>query len=133
MNHPGDANLRTWTLRWMALLAAGTGDQLVWLGEREVEMRDVVEEVEVLCRVCEGLAERGAFDSKDLHDVRAMGRRLDEIDAASRGGLWGNALTADPVWDDLRPLARRFLLTTLGDWHQPLPRPVRPSVHGVLE
>ncbi|MEU1472815.1 hypothetical protein ABZ434_31945 [Streptomyces sp. NPDC005761] len=126
MNHLGDAHLRIWTLRFMALLAADTQDQHVWLGERELETKDVVEEVELLCRVSEGLAERGAFEPKDLRDLRAIGRRLGEIDAACRVGLWANALATDPAWDDIRPLARRFLLTTLGDWRQPLPRPVRP-------
>ncbi|MFE3548141.1 hypothetical protein ACFXN2_05625 [Streptomyces kronopolitis] len=51
MNHLGDANLRTWTLRSTALLAADTQDQLAWLGERELETKDFVEEVELLCRV----------------------------------------------------------------------------------
>jgi hypothetical protein len=126
MNHLGDAHLRTLTLRFMALLAADTQDQLAWLGERELETKDVVEEVELLCRVSEGLAERGVFEPKDLRDLRATGRRLGKIDAACRVGLWADALATDPAWDDIRSLARRFLLTTLGDWRQPLPRPVRP-------
>jgi hypothetical protein len=126
MNHLGDAHLRTWALRFMALLAADTRDQLAWLGEHELETKNVVEEVEFLCRVSEGLAERGAFEPKDLRDLRAIGRRLGEIDAACRVGLWANALATDPAWDCIRPLARQFLLTTLGDWRQPLPRPVRP-------
>ncbi|MFB7383916.1 hypothetical protein ACFC6U_41325 [Kitasatospora purpeofusca] len=126
MNALGDAHLRTWTLRFMALLAAGTSDQLAWLGERELETKDVVEEVELLCRVSEGLAERGVFEPADLRDLRAVGRRLGEVDAHSRSGPWGNALATDPVWDDIRSLARQVLLTTLGDWRQPLPPPARP-------
>ncbi|MFH8569162.1 hypothetical protein [Streptomyces sp. NPDC017993] len=126
MNHLGDANLHTWTLRFMALLAADTQDQLAWLGERELRTKDVVEEVELLCSVSEGLAERGAFEPKDLRGLRAIGRRLGEIDAVCRVGLWANALATDPAWDDIRSLARQFLLTRLGDWRQPLPRPVRP-------
>ncbi|MGW7453000.1 hypothetical protein [Streptomyces sp. NPDC054787] len=126
MNHLGDARLRTWTLRFMALLAADAQDQLAWLGERELETKDVVEEVELLCRVCEGLAERGVFVREELHDLRAVGRRLGEIDATFRVGLWDNALVTDPAWEDVRSLARQFLLTGLGDWRQPLPRPVRP-------
>ncbi|MFF4657404.1 hypothetical protein [Streptomyces sp. NPDC001381] len=126
MNHLGDAHVHTWTLRFMALLAADTQDQLAWLGERELGTKDVVEEVELLCRVSEGLAERGAFEPEDLRGLRAVGRRLGEIDAACRVGLWGNALATDPAWDEIRSLARRFLRTRLGDWRQPLPRPVRP-------
>jgi hypothetical protein len=126
MNHLGDAHLRTWTLRFIALLAADTRNQLAWLGGRELETKDVVEEVELLCRVCEGLADRGAFESEDLRRLRAIGRRLGEIDAVCRVGLWANALATDPAWDDIRALARHFLLTALGDWRQPLPRPVRP-------
>ncbi|MCX5129859.1 hypothetical protein OG898_29025 [Streptomyces sp. NBC_00193] len=126
MNHLGDAHLHTWTLRFMALLAADPQDQLAWLGEREPDTKDVVEEVELLCRVSEGLAERGIFEPDELRDLRAMGRRLGEIDATRRVGLWDNALATDPAWDDVRSLARQFLLTSLGDWRQPLPRPVRP-------
>ncbi|MEV6028851.1 hypothetical protein [Streptomyces sp. NPDC052036] len=130
MNHLGDAHLRTWTLRFMALLAADTQVQLAWLGERELGTESVVEEVELLCRISEGLAERGAFEPRNLRDLQAIGRRLGEIDAACRVGLWANALATDPAWGEIRLLARRFLLTTLGDWRQPLPRPVRPPTGG---
>ncbi|GAA0290450.1 hypothetical protein GCM10010302_31250 [Streptomyces polychromogenes] len=126
MNQLGDVRLHTWTLRLMALMAAETQDQLAWLGERELETKDVVEEVELLCRASEGLAERGAFEPEDLRNLRAIGRRLGEIDSTGRVGLWNNALDTDSVWGDVRLLARRFLVTSLGDWHQPLPRPVRP-------
>lgn len=123
MNHLGDARLCTWTLRFMALLAAHTQDQLAWLGERELETKDVVEEVELLCRVSEGLTERGAFEPEDLRGLQAIGRRLGEIDGSCRVGFWANALVADPAWDDIRSLARQFLLRRLGEWRQPLPRP----------
>ncbi|MFJ4836946.1 hypothetical protein [Streptomyces sp. NPDC088746] len=126
MNHLGDANLRTWVLRFTALLAADAPDQLAWLRERELETKDVVDELELLCRISEGLAERGAFAPQDLRSFRAMGRRLGEIDTARRTGLWADALSADPAWSEIRDLARQVLLTTLGDWRQPLPRPVRP-------
>lgn len=125
VNHLGDTNLRTWTLRFMALLAADIQDQIAWLGERELGTTDVVEEAELLCRVSEGLAERGVFGPADLRGLRAIGRRLGEIDTA-RIGLWANSLTTDQAWDDIRSLTRHFLLTNLGDWRQPLPRPARP-------
>ncbi len=121
VNHPGDAQLHTWTLRFMTLLAADTQDQLAWLGEREVLTEDVFEEAELLCRVSEGLVERGALEPEDLRDLRAIRRRLGEINATCRIGLWGNALASDAAWDDIRSLARRFLLTRLGDWRRPLP------------
>lgn len=124
MNDLGDAKLRTWTLRIMTLLAADTQDQLAWVGERELETEFVVEEAELLCRVSEGLAERGVFEPKDLRDLQAIGRRLGEIDVACRAGIWANALATDSAWDEVRSLARQFLLTALGDWRQPLPRPV---------
>ncbi|MEU0396785.1 hypothetical protein ABZ208_29155 [Streptomyces sp. NPDC006208] len=110
----------------MTLLAADTQDQLAWLGEREQETESVVEEAELLCRISEGLAERGAFEPENVRALQAIGRRLGEIDAACRAGLWVNALATDPAWDEIRSLARQFLLTTLGDWRQPLPRPVSP-------
>jgi len=130
VNYLGDARLHTWTLRLTALLAADAQDQLAWLGEREVETKDVVEEMELLCRVSEGLAERGVFAPEELRDLRAVGCRLGEIDATHRVGPWGNALATDPSWDEIRSLARRFLLTKLGDWRQPLPRPMRPHTGG---
>lgn len=126
MNHIGDANLRAWTLRLATLLAADPRDQLAWLEGRAVGTESVVEEVELLCRVCEGLTERGVFGPEQLGALRAVGRLLGEIDPACRTGLWAEALTSDPAWDAVRPLARRFLVTTLGDWRQPLPRPASP-------
>ncbi|MBX7555307.1 hypothetical protein K1Y78_47260 [Streptomyces sp. tea 10] len=128
MNLLGDAHLRAWTLRFMALLAADPQTQLAWLGERELETESVVEEVELLCRISEGLAERGAFEPENLRDLQAIGRCLAEAEAEAvcRVPLWANALVTDPVWDAIRPLARQFLLTTLGDWRQPLPRPLHP-------
>ncbi|MET9758267.1 hypothetical protein ABZ016_04305 [Streptomyces sp. NPDC006372] len=126
MNQLGDAHLRNWTLRYMALLAADAQDQAAWLGKRELETESVIEEAALLCRLSEGLTERGALESKDVPCLQAIGRRLGEIDADGRAGLWATALAADPAWDEVRLLARRFLLTTLGDWRQPLPRPVNP-------
>ncbi|MEV6353339.1 hypothetical protein [Streptomyces hydrogenans] len=126
MNPLGDVKLRTWTVRFMALLAADTQDQLAWLGERDVETKDVVEEVELLCRVSEGLAERGAFGPADVHHLRAIGCRLGEMDAVARVGPWADALATDPAWDAIRSLSRAFLCACLGDWRQQLPRPVRP-------
>ncbi|MFE4658409.1 hypothetical protein ACFRFJ_17225 [Streptomyces hydrogenans] len=55
MNDLGETHLRTWTLRMMALLAADSLDQLAWMGERELETKDLVEEAELLCRVFEGM------------------------------------------------------------------------------
>ncbi|MGW1988369.1 hypothetical protein ACWCPJ_39030 [Streptomyces collinus] len=95
MNHLGDANLRTWTLRITALLAADTRDQLAWVGERELETKDVVEEVELMCRVSEGLAERGAFEPEDQRHLRAIGRRIGYFDGTHRVGSWDNALATD--------------------------------------
>lgn len=130
VNHLGDTNLRTWTLRFMALLAADVQNQIAWLGERELGTADVVEEAELLCRVSEGLSERGVFEPADLCGLRAIGHRLGEIDTACRVGLWANSLTTEPAWDDIRSLTRQFLLTKLGDWRQPLPRPARPHTGG---
>lgn len=112
----------------MTLLAADTQNQLAWLGERELETEteSVVEEAELLCRISEELAERGVFEPEELCGLQTIGRRLGEIDAACRTGLWTNALATDPAWDEIRSLARQFLLTALGDWRQPLPHPVRP-------
>lgn len=91
---------------------------------------DVVEEREALCRMAEGLTERGAFTPGELHGLRAVGRHFADIGAPSRAGLRGNALHADAGWDDLRLLARHVLVTTPGDWRQPLPRPPHPHTDG---
>ncbi|MFF6903850.1 hypothetical protein [Streptomyces hydrogenans] len=126
MNDLGETHLRTWALRMMAPLAADPLDQLAWMGEREMETKDLVEEAELLCRVFEAHAEHEALEPEDLRNLRAIDRRLGKIDATCHAGLWGNALTADPAWDDIRSLTRRFLHTMRGDWRQPLPRPVHP-------
>ncbi|TGN79511.1 hypothetical protein E5083_07775 [Streptomyces bauhiniae] len=121
MNDLGDAHLRTWALRFMTLLAADPSDQLAWLGRQTVETSSVVEEVRQLCRIWEGLVERGLGDPATLADTRAVERRLGEIADAPHTGLWADELAVEPVWGEVRPLARQFLLTDLGDWHQPLP------------
>ncbi|MEU1535342.1 hypothetical protein [Streptomyces fagopyri] len=130
MNLHGDANLRAWTQRFMALLAADAEVQLAWLVELGLETEAVVEEAEFFCRICEGLTERGVFEPENLRDLQAIGRCLAGIDDAARTGLWADALVTDPAWDAIRHLARQFLLTALGDWRQPLPRPLRPRTNG---
>ncbi|MFI9389890.1 hypothetical protein ACIG53_03315 [Streptomyces bauhiniae] len=121
MNDLGDAHMRTWSLRFMTLLAAGLEDQLAWLGEQAVEAGDAVEEVLLLCRVWEGLVERGVGEPGTLPDAEAIVRRLGEIGDAPRTGLWADELGTEPVWGEVRTLARQFLLTELGDWRRPLP------------
>ncbi|MFF8649697.1 hypothetical protein ACF06D_15845 [Streptomyces griseoluteus] len=122
MSDLGDAHLRSWALRFMTLLAAGPEDQLGWLGEQAVGTASVVEEVLLLCRTWEGLVERGVGEPATLSAARAMGRRLAHFADAPHTGLWADELAAEPVWVDVRSLARQFLLTELGDWRQPLPR-----------
>ncbi|MFJ3101372.1 hypothetical protein [Streptomyces sp. NPDC086835] len=123
-----DEHWRTWTRLFLSLLAADEPDQLTWLGERELETCLVVDDVEFACLIAEGLTDRGAFEPENLRDLQALGRRVGEIDADRRTAQWADALATDPAWEDVRTLARRFLVTLLGDWRQPLPRPVRP--HG---
>jgi hypothetical protein len=60
-----------------------------------METKDVVERAEFLCRVREGLTERGALELEDLRGLRAIGRRLGAMDAAGRADLWRDALAAD--------------------------------------
>ncbi|MEU6383902.1 hypothetical protein ABZ847_10090 [Streptomyces bauhiniae] len=121
MNDLGDAHLRTWALRFMTLLAADAGDQLAWLGRQAVETGSVVEEVLLLCRTWERLVERGLGEPATLADARAVGRRLGEIGDTPHTGLWADELAVEPMWGEVRRLARQFLLTELGDWRQPLP------------
>ncbi|MEW2317701.1 hypothetical protein [Streptomyces bauhiniae] len=121
MNDLGDAHLRTWALRFMTLLAADPSDQLAWLGRQAVETGSVVEEVRQLCRIWEGLVERGLGEPATLADARAVERRLGDITDAPHTGRWADELAVEPVWGEVRSLARQFLLTELGDWRQPLP------------
>jgi hypothetical protein len=121
-----DAHWRDWTCRLLTLLAADLPDQLAWLGERRLETVSAVEDVAFACRMAEGLTERGVFEPANLRDLQAVGRRVAEIDAGRHSVQWAGALAADPVWEDVRTFARRFLVTLLGDWRRPLPRPVRP-------
>ncbi|MEV4679555.1 hypothetical protein [Streptomyces kurssanovii] len=121
-----DEHWRTWTRLLLSLLAADRRDQLTWLGERELTTDLVVDDVEFACLIGKGLTDRGAFGPENLRDLQAVGRRVAEIDADGRTAQWADALATDPAWDSVRDLARRFLVTLLGDWRQPLPRPVRP-------
>ncbi|MFJ5520296.1 hypothetical protein ACIQB4_24965 [Streptomyces griseoluteus] len=121
MNDLGGANLRSWALRFMTLLAADPEDQLAWLGEQAVGTGSVVEEVLLLCRTWEGLVERGVGEQAALGDARAIGRRLGDFADVPHSGLWADELATEPVWGDVRFLARQFLLTELGDWRRPLP------------
>lgn len=50
----------------MALLGAGTRDQLAWLGRREPATESVAEELELLCRTSEGLTERGVAREAEI-------------------------------------------------------------------
>ncbi|MET7614239.1 hypothetical protein [Streptomyces seoulensis] len=119
MNDFGDAHLRTWALRFMTLLAADLDDQLAWLGEQAVEAESAVEEVLLLCRIWEGLVERGLGEPGTLREVRAIGRRLAEAEDAPRTGLWADELAVEPVWGDVRSLAARFLRAEAGDRRDP--------------
>ncbi|MGW5332760.1 hypothetical protein [Streptomyces bauhiniae] len=121
MNDLGDAHMRTWALRFLTLLAADPEDQLAWLGRQAVETGSVVEEVLRLCGSWEGLVQRGVGEPATLADARAVARRLGEVADAPPTGLWADELAVEPVWAEVRSLARQFLLTELGDWRQPLP------------
>ncbi|MFJ5711490.1 hypothetical protein [Streptomyces sp. NPDC093105] len=123
MNLLNDERLRTWTLRWMALLAADPEDQSAWLTGRDLDTASVVEEVELVCRISEGLAERGVLAPEDTRDLQELGRRLAELTAADRAGLWAESLVTDRTWTEVRALARRILRRTTGDWRRPLPDP----------
>ncbi|MEU9096862.1 hypothetical protein [Streptomyces sp. NPDC048361] len=130
MNDVGDAKMRTWSLRFLVLLATDRADQLAWLGESDVDTGSVVEEGELLCRVSEELTKRGVFEVASLRDLQELGRLLGEIDPVCRPKLWAGTLATDSAWDEIRQVARRFLLTTLGDWRQPLPlAPRQPTGH----
>ncbi|MFD4543052.1 hypothetical protein [Streptomyces bauhiniae] len=124
MNDLGDAHMRSWALRFLTLLAADLDDQLAWLGAQAVGADSAVGEALLLCRIWEGLVERGVGEPGTLREVEAIGRRLDEVENTPHTGLWADELAVEPVWDDIRARARQFLLTELGDWRQPLP-PVR--------
>ncbi|MFD6109245.1 hypothetical protein ACFWG0_03925 [Streptomyces yangpuensis] len=55
---PDDKHRRTWTLRFLALLAADLPGQRAWLGERRLTVQTAVEEVEFACRIAENLTDR---------------------------------------------------------------------------
>ncbi|OIK07723.1 DUF2397 family protein [Streptomyces monashensis] len=63
---------------------------------------------------------------RQLNEQRAGGSDRSADFRMGPVGLCANSLATDPAWDDIRSLARQFLLTKPGDWRQPLPRPVRP-------
>ncbi|WP_037888404.1 hypothetical protein [Streptomyces sp. NRRL S-87] len=127
MNGPGGSRERDMTLTLMAVLAADRRDQLAWLGGRALDTGALAEEAELFCRVCEELADRGLFEPEALRGLRAVRRTLGGLAAADRAAPWSDALTTDPAWDEIRTLARGILVSELGDWRRPLPRPARPA------
>ncbi|MER7760624.1 hypothetical protein [Streptomyces sp. NPDC097619] len=126
MNDLGDAKVRTWAMSLMVLLAAEREDQLLWLDRRGVETNDLLDEVRLLCRVSAALPPQGAFEPEVVSRLRAVERRLDDIDPARRTGAWDTALSEDPAWDEIRLLAREVLITQSGDWWRPLPGAAQP-------
>ncbi|MFD8010851.1 hypothetical protein [Streptomyces sp. NPDC058955] len=121
MNLLNDERLRTWTLRWMALLAADLHDQRAWTADRDLDTASVAEEVELVCRVSAGLAERGVLTPEDTSDLRELGHRLADLTPTHRAAPWAESLVADRPWTEVRTLARRILLRTTGAWRHPLP------------
>ncbi|MFE7097934.1 hypothetical protein [Streptomyces erythrochromogenes] len=124
---PNDKHWRTWTLRFLALLAADLPDQQAWLGERRLTVQTAVEEVEFACSIAEGLTGRAVFTPGNLDTLRAIARRTDALDATARTARWADSLAGEPAWDDVRTLARGFLHTLPDDRPRPLPRPVPPN------
>ncbi|MEU6300568.1 hypothetical protein [Streptomyces erythrochromogenes] len=122
-----DEHWRTWTHRFLALLAADLPDQQVWLGERRLTVQSAVEEAEFARSIAEGLTDRGVLTPGHLHTLRAVARRTGALDATARTASWADSLAADPAWDEVRTLARGFLHTLPDDQPLPLPRPVPPN------
>ncbi|MFB6815849.1 hypothetical protein ACFCV8_15050 [Streptomyces sp. NPDC056347] len=123
MNDLGAEHLHTLTLRLMTLLAGEPRDQLAWSAEHGVSTEDLIEEVQLFCRVGQELAERGVVEPENLLHLEDIDRRLGEMAAADSSGPWSGFLVADPAWGEVRLAARKFLLGTVGEWRRPLPRP----------
>ncbi|MFJ9945704.1 hypothetical protein [Streptomyces erythrochromogenes] len=124
---PNDRHWRTWTLRFLALLAADLPEQQAWLGERRLTVHTAVEEAEFACSIAEGLTGRAVFTPGHLRTLQAIARRTGALDATARTTRWADSLAADPAWDDVRTLARGFLHTLPDDRPWPLPRRIPPN------
>ncbi|KOG52654.1 hypothetical protein ADK75_15755 [Streptomyces virginiae] len=116
-----------WIARLMAVFAADAADQLAWAGEHGVKSVPVTDDADFVLHLAEGMAQRGTLAPQALQDLRAIGRLLDEADVRGRAGLWAESLTAEPAWNEVRPLARRILVAREGDWRRPLPHRVPPQ------
>lgn len=128
MNLLNDERLRTWTLRWLALLAADLQDQCAWQADRDLDTASVAEEVELVCRISEGLAERGVLTAEDARDLRQLAHHLAALTPAHRAEPWAESLATDRPWTEVRTLARHVLDRTTGDWRRhPLPSPAGPA------
>ncbi|MEU3494875.1 hypothetical protein ABZ747_15445 [Kitasatospora cineracea] len=124
---PDTEHWQRWIEPLLAFLAADPSDQSVWSRAHRVRTAAVAEEAGFGVRLAAGMADRGALEPAALADLAEIGRRCDE--AARRGGPghWADGLAADPVWDEVRVLARRVLVGRLGGWDRPLPRRVLPQ------
>ncbi|WKD34711.1 hypothetical protein [Streptomyces xanthophaeus] len=116
-----------WVARLLGVLAADAPDQLAWAAEHGVKSAPLADDVGFVLHLAEGMAERGSLAPEALQDLRSIGRLLAEADVLGRAGLWAGSLAAEPVWSEVRTLARRILVARAGDWRRPLPRRVPPQ------
>ncbi|WP_329102146.1 hypothetical protein [Streptomyces sp. NBC_01439] len=116
-----------WIAKLLGILAADAPDQLAWAGEHGVKSAPLVEDVDFVLHLAEGMQERGTLAPQVQCDLRAISRLLDEADVLGRAGPWAGSLTTEPAWSGLRTLARRILVAREGDWRRPLPHRVPPQ------
>ncbi|MFB7292899.1 hypothetical protein [Actinacidiphila glaucinigra] len=116
-----------WIARLLAILAADPADQVTWSSEHKVRTAALADDVEFILHLAEGMAERGTLQPEALQDLKTIDRLFDEMDVRGRAGRWADAVTADVTWNEVRTLARRILVTQLGEWHLPLPLRVPPQ------
>ncbi|MFJ7590387.1 hypothetical protein ACIQZO_23965 [Streptomyces sp. NPDC097617] len=116
-----------WVARLSAVLAADAPDLLAWAGEHRVKSVALADDVDFVCHLAEGMAQRGSLAPEAARDLRAIGRILADPDVLPRVGLWTDAPAAEEAWSEVRTLARRILVAREGDRRRPLPGRVPPQ------
>ncbi len=105
------------------MLAADATSQVAWLAEHDVGPDEIALDFDHAFGMAEALVEEGELGPGVLPDLREIDAVLSEMSGAENAGRWTtDALSVDEGWIQTRRLARRALVTELGEWQQSLPQ-----------
>ncbi|MEU6610177.1 hypothetical protein ABZ922_34890 [Streptomyces shenzhenensis] len=109
-------------LESLTVLAADAQTQAAWLAKHGIVTDEIALDFDHAFGMAEALVDEGQLGHGVLPDLREIDTVLGEMSGAENAGRWTRAaLSVDDGWSQTRRLARRVLVTELGEWQQPLP------------